>query len=96
MLEIPFFKSNMANDIVGTCWKNRVFLRCKVILYNTCSVERDSAVGKATAYGLKGSRIVSRWNEIFRTRPHHPWGPPSILYNGYRFSHTRKAAWEWR
>jgi hypothetical protein len=24
--------------------------------------------------------------EIFRTRPHRPWGLPSILYNGYRVS----------
>jgi len=22
--------------------------------------------------------------EIFRTSPHRPWGPPSLLYNGYR------------
>ena len=24
--------------------------------------------------------------EIFRTRPDSPWGPPSLLYNGYRVS----------
>jgi hypothetical protein len=24
--------------------------------------------------------------EIFRTRPDLPWGPPSLLYNGYRVS----------
>jgi hypothetical protein len=24
--------------------------------------------------------------EIFRTRPDRPWGPPSLLYSGYRFS----------
>ena len=23
-------------------------------------------------------------DEIFRTRPDRPWGPPSLLYNGYR------------
>jgi len=22
--------------------------------------------------------------EIFRTSPDRPWGPPSLLYNGYR------------
>ena len=22
--------------------------------------------------------------EIFRTRPDRPWGPPTLLYNGYR------------
>jgi hypothetical protein len=24
------------------------------------------------------------WGEIFRTCPDRPWGPPSLLYNGYR------------
>jgi len=27
--------------------------------------------------------------EIFRTRPGRPWGPPSLLYNGYRVSLPR-------
>ena len=26
----------------------------------------------------------SGWSEIFRTCPDRPWGPPSLLYNGYR------------
>jgi hypothetical protein len=26
--------------------------------------------------------------EVFRTRPDRPWGPPSLLYNGYRVSFT--------
>jgi len=24
------------------------------------------------------------FGEIFRNRPEWPWGPPSLLYNGYR------------
>jgi len=43
-----------------------------------------SVVGIATAYGLDGPGIESRWGEIFHTSPDRPWGPPSILYNGYR------------
>ena len=43
-----------------------------------------SVVGTATAYGLDGLGIESRWGEIFRTSPDRPWGPPSLLYNGYR------------
>jgi hypothetical protein len=35
--------------------------------------------------GRSGDR-KSRWDEIFRTRPNRPWGPPSLLYNGYRVS----------
>ena len=40
---------------------------------------RDSSVGIATRYGLDGPG-----GEIFRTRPDRPWGPSSLLYNGYR------------
>ena len=36
------------------------------------------------AYGLDGPGIESRWGEIFRTSPDRPWGPPSLLYNGYQ------------
>ena len=40
------------------------------------------------------------WNpgggEIFRTRPDRPWGPPSILYNGYQIFPGDKAAGAWR
>ena len=45
-----------------------------------------SAVRIATGYGLDGPGIESRWggDEIFRTCLDRPWGPPSLLYNGYR------------
>jgi hypothetical protein len=42
-----------------------------------------SSVGIATDYGLDGPAIESRWGEIFLTCPDRPWGPPSLLYNGY-------------
>ena len=46
---------------------------------------RESAVGVATRYGLEGLGIESRWGgEIIRIRPDRPWGPPSLLYDGYR------------
>ena len=41
-------------------------------------------IGIATGYRLDGPGIESRWSEIFRTCPDRPWGPPSLLYNGYR------------
>jgi len=61
------------------------------------SVGRVSAVGIATDNGLDGPGIESRWSEIFLTRPDRPWGPPSLLYNGYRFFPGVKAAraWHW-
>ena len=43
-----------------------------------------SSVGIATGYGLEGPGIESRWRRIFHTCPGQPWGPPSLLYNGYR------------
>jgi hypothetical protein len=51
----------------------------------------SSSVGKrlATSWTVTGSNpsVV----EIFRTCPDGPWGPPSLLYNGYRvFSWGRK------
>ena len=46
-----------------------------------------SVVGIATGYG-PDSRTVRGSNpcggEIFRTCPDRSWGPPSLLYNGYR------------
>jgi len=56
------------------------------MIYACILIERGpgSVVGIATAYGLDGPGIESRWGEIFRTSPERPWGPLSFLYNGYR------------
>ena len=44
-----------------------------------------SSVGIATGYGLDTLRDSnSGGGEIFRTCPERPWGPPILLYNGYR------------
>jgi len=43
-----------------------------------------SVVGIVTAYGIDGPGIESWWGEIFHTCPDRPWGPPSLLYSGYR------------
>jgi len=42
-----------------------------------------SSVGIATDYGLDGPGSSPCVDEIFR-RPDHPWGPSSLMYNGYR------------
>jgi hypothetical protein len=47
-------------------------------------MRQDSVVGIATRYGLAGLGITSQWGEIFRTYPDQLWGPPSLLYSGYR------------
>jgi hypothetical protein len=47
---------------------------------------RDSVVGVTTRYRLDGAGSYPDGDETFRTRPERPWGPPSLLYNEYRFS----------
>ena len=62
-------------------------------MYHVIFVGPDGSVGIATAYWLEGGGIESRrGGEIFRTRPDRPWGPPSLLYNGYRVFPGGKAA----
>jgi hypothetical protein len=56
----------------------------------------DSSVGIATYYGLDGPGIESRWRRDICTHPDLPWGPPSLLYNGYRVFPGGKAAEAWR
>jgi len=43
-----------------------------------------SSVGIATELLVGRSGIESRWRQDFSARPDWPWGPPSLLYNGYR------------
>ena len=59
----------------------RIFLK---ITHAECSGP-GSSVSIATGYGLDGLGFESRWTEILRTSPDRPRGPPSILYDGYRF-----------
>ena len=43
-----------------------------------------SSVGIATELRAGRSGIESRWGRDFPPRPDRSWGPPSLLYNGYR------------
>ena len=47
---------------------------------------RDSVVGIATRYCWTIRRSIPGEGEIFRARPDRSWGPPSLLYSGYRVS----------
>ena len=49
-----------------------------------CVCGSGSSVDIATGYGLDGSGSNPGGDEIFRTCPDRPWGPPSLLYNRYR------------
>ena len=48
----------------------------------------------ATGWTVRGSN--PRGGEIFRTRPDRSWGPPSLLYSGYRVSFPGVEAWALR
>ena len=56
-----------------------------VHLHNTCFKNCHTVRGSKPGGGL-----------IFRNRPDRPWGPPSLLYNGYRVFPGGKAAGAWR
>jgi hypothetical protein len=65
-----------------------------------CSItgRQDSVVCIATCYTLDGPEILSWWGvEIFRAHPDRLWGPPSLLYNGYRalLGDREARAWHW-
>ena len=49
-------------------------------------VGRNSSVGIAVPTGWTFHGSNPGGGEIFRTRPDRPWGPPSLLYDGYRIS----------
>ena len=46
------------------------------------SIYRDSLFITNLKWTVRGSNPGG--GEIFRTCPDRPWGPPSLLYNGYR------------
>ena len=44
--------------------------------------DTSTAIFSVAVKKVRGSN--PGWGEIFRTCPDWPWGPPSLLYNGYR------------
>ena len=69
---------------------------CNIGLYPTDFMGRDSSVGIATRYGLDGPGIESRWGGDFPHCSDRPWGPPNLLYNGYRVFPGGKVVGAWR
>ena len=90
LLHADLFKTG----IIYTGWFRRTVSICGS---NSFGRVRDSSVGIAIRYGMDDPGIESRWGggEIFSTRPDPPWGPPSLLYNGYRLFPEVKAAGAW-
>ena len=69
--------------------------------YYTCYVQYGAGIAQsvqrlATGLAVRGSNPGGGGDEIFRIRPDLPWGPTSLLYNGYRVFPGGKAAGAWR
>ena len=50
----------------------------------SCTCGPGSSIGIAPDYGMDGSGTESRWGARFSALLDRPWGPPSLLYNGYQ------------
>ena len=61
----------------------RIFIIIIIIII-IISVDRGSAVGIATRYGMDGPGIETRCGRDFPHPSTPARGPPSLLYNGYR------------
>ena len=63
---------------------NNKILNCPNLHIYLCNVGRvtQSVQRLATSWTVRGSNPGG--GEIFRKCPDRPWGPPSLLYNGYR------------
>ena len=84
------------NCTLKSClWDSYACTSWNLYFYILILRSRDSSVDISTRYELDGPGIESRWGDIYRTRPDRPWGPPSLLYNGYRVFPGGKAAGAW-
>ena len=73
-------KSQFVSEWIRTLTVSKIITVLIIILW-----EPGSVVGTATGYGLDGPGIESWWGRDYpRTCPDQHWGPPSLLYNGYR------------
>ena len=85
---------------ISVSWRQRCYdirnrsRSCQIIsLVPHFMGSRDSSVGIPTELSRPdGPGIESRWGGIFRAHSDRPWGPPSLLYKGYRVFPWGKAA----
>jgi hypothetical protein len=78
--------------------KNKYFINPSYIIesfFFICDIQRtaQSIQQLTTCCAVRGSNPGG--GEIFRTHPDWPWGPPSLLYNGYWVFSWGKAGGVW-
>jgi len=87
------FSVNSMQFFFSLKWSKRWMMRTEHFIIMPIVCTHPSSDSIATCYGLGGPRIVSPGGgETFCTRPDEPWGPPSLLYNGYQVFPSRKVA----
>jgi len=91
--------------------KSRRIVKVELVLWTTASVLSNPVqnitifwkhlvlylvVNCIDCYALEVRGSNPFGGEVFRIRPDRYWGPPSLLYNGYRVFPGGKAAGAWR
>jgi hypothetical protein len=72
------------NSEVQTTWTHQdVNIRTPLSVTSGAGIAQ-SVQRLAMGWTVRGSNTGG--GEILHTRPDRPWGPPNLLYNGYRFS----------
>ena len=72
---------------------NSLYVAFCIFLYVAESEIAQSVQRLATDWTVRGS--IPGEGEIFLTRSDRPWGPPSLLYDGYGVFPGGKAAGVW-
>jgi hypothetical protein len=85
---------NYSNNI----WSFKLIINFWIHFYSPIPIAMVGRVTQSvyrltTGWTFRGSKPGG--GEIFRTRPDRPWGPPSLLYNGYRAFSRGKATGAW-
>ena len=77
VIKITYRKTRLTGKIINS----------QVLLLCLHSLEGNDSVGSRFATGWTSRGSNPEGCETFRTLPRRPWGPPSLLYNGYRVSY---------
>jgi hypothetical protein len=57
---------------------------CDVCVVPSGQNAKPGQSGQRSTDKVQRTKKIPVGGEIFRTYPDRPWGPPSLLYNGYR------------
>ena len=71
----------------------RELKKLSLVVFVRGTTKAQSVSRPSTGWTVRG--LKPGGGEIFRTRPGRPWGPLSLLYNGYRVFTGGKEAGAW-